>query len=146
MEDKNAILVELNNAKTQLQNFRDRLKQLENKYDILVQFGTEYNNHVRSFEESMSRRRNRLSGFDSILSKVKSALRYKEKMSDMLYGAEYSNAVAAIDNMQTSLSTEKRTVTNDISYVEGQIRTLEAKVTNLQYQYDNYVGEESADE
>ncbi len=146
MTDKNAILVELNSAKAQLQNCRDKLKQLENKYDILVQFGTEYNAHVRSFEESMSRRRNRLSGFDSILSKVKSALCYKEKMSDMLYGTEYTNAVTAIDNMQTSLSAEKRTVSNDISYVEGQIRTLEAKVTDLQYQYDNYVEEESADE
>lgn len=146
MTDKNAILVELNSTKTQLQNCRNRLKQLENKYDVLVQFGTEYNAHVRSFEESMSKRRSRLLGVESILSKVKSALRYKEKMGDMLYGTEYTNAVASIESMQTSLSSEKRKTTNDISYVESQIQALEAKVANLQDQYDTYVEEEPADE
>ncbi|MEE0930135.1 MAG: hypothetical protein UIM53_03975 [Acutalibacteraceae bacterium] len=94
--------------------------------------------HINSFDKSINRRKNRLLSFDEFLATVKSASRYKQKMNDMLSGSEYSATVSDIDQLQVSISTEKRKISNNIQDLEDEITALEVKVDNLQYKYDTY--------
>lgn len=143
---KNDILWSLNYNKKQLASCRNQLRVLEEQYVVLDDFSRKCTTHINSFDESINRRKNRLLTFDEFLTTVKSASRYKQKMDDMLSGSEYSATVSAIDQLQVSISTEKRKISNDIQDLEDEIATLEVKVDNLQYQYDTYPEEVETDD
>ncbi|MEG2052326.1 MAG: hypothetical protein RR012_08530 [Oscillospiraceae bacterium] len=128
----------LNYNKKQLSSFKKKLKALEEQLDSLQEFAIQCSSHIGSFESSMAKRKNKLNVFDGFLDKVKSAVRYKQKMSDMLSGSEYSATVACIDQLQNSVASEKSKTINDIRYIEQRISELESRVSNLQYQYDTY--------
>ncbi len=132
------LLTELNNAKSQLRSYRTKLSTLKDKLSTIDTFSKECTSRIQSFEGSMSRRRKRLLSFDSLISGVKAAAKYKEKMSTMLSGTEYTNTTNSIDQLQSSISTERRKIIGDIQYVEDQISYWESQASQLQYDYDNY--------
>lgn len=132
------LLTELNNAKSQLRSYRTKLSTLKDKFSTIDTFSKECTSRIKSFEGSMARRRKRLLSFDSLVSSVKAAAKYKEKMSNMLSGTDYTNTTNSIDQLQSSISTERRKVIGDIQYVEDQISYWESRVSQLQYDYDNY--------
>lgn len=136
--EKTEILSELNSARSQLETYRAKLRTLEEKLAAVDAFSAQCASRIRSFEESMGRRKSRLLSFESLLSRVKAAAKYKDKMSNMLNGSEYNATVASIDHLQTSISSERRKVIEDIRYVEDQIAYYESRVESLQYQYDTY--------
>ena len=132
------LLTELNNAKSQLRSYRTKLSTLKDKLSTIDTFSKECTSRIQSFEGSMSRRRKRLLSFDSLISSVKAAAKYKEKMSTMLTGTEFTNTTNSIDQLQSSISTERRKIIGDIQYVEDQISYWESRVSTLQYEYNNY--------
>lgn len=135
---KAELLSELNYAKRQLSSYKSKLSTLKDKLSTAETFSAECASRISSFEESMSKRKSRLLSFDVLISSVKAAAKYKEKMNNMLNGSEYSATVASIDQLQASISSEKRKIVEDIQYVEGQISYYESRVGTLQYQYNNY--------
>lgn len=143
---KSDILSSLNYNKNQLSTYKEDLNELKEKMCALQEFSKKCDLHVNSFDSSMVKRKKRLSVFDCLTDRVKTAARYKQKMSDMLNGSEYSSTVASIDSLQNSIAAEKRNVSNDIQYTEEQIALLEVRIAELQYEYDNYPEEVETDE
>lgn len=135
---KEDILRNLNSKKLQLEALKMELTSLEEQYEVLVDFSGRCQSRVNSFSDSMARRRGRLSRLDSIVGRAKSAMRYKEKMSDMLQGKEYNNATAAIDNLMSSVSAKKSNVMRDMSETEKAIARLKSEIATLQFEYNNY--------
>lgn len=136
--EKTELLSELNYAKHQLSSYKSKLSTLKDKLSTAETFSAECASHISSFEESISKRKSRLLSFDTLISGVKSASKYKEKMNNMLSGAEYNTTVASISHLQTSVSSEKRKIIEDIQYVEEQISYWSSRASILQYEYDNY--------
>lgn len=136
--EKEAILADLNKEKEKLRQARQRLSNLEDQYETLEEFTRECNDRIRAFEESMQRRKNKLLTLDNLWSKVKSAVRYKEKMNEMLVGAEFTRASTAIGDLENSTSAKKRSIRNDIGDVEAEIARLERSVEMLQNTYNTY--------
>lgn len=132
------VLLTLNRNRQQLESYRSKLKTLEEKYKTLYEFSNKCVSCINSFDASMLKRKRRLLSFDSLLKRVKSAVQYSEKVSELLNGYDYSETVSAIEQLQSSISAEKRKVNSDIQYVEEQIQSLEIKVADLQYEYDTY--------
>ncbi len=135
---KDKILSDLNDKKNQLGEARKRLKNLEEKYETLEDFTHQCNTRIQAFDDSMRRRKNRLTRIDSLLGSVKSAKRYKNKMNDMLVGPEFIKASASINNLETTASAKKTQIKNDITSTEKEILHLEQAVEKLQYSYDTY--------
>lgn len=135
---KTELLYELNYAKCQLDSFRTKLNTLKDKLSTVEMFSAQCASRIGSFEESMERRKTRLLRVDSLLASVKAAMKYREKMNDMLNGFEYTNTIAAIDQLQYSISLERRKIIENIQYVEDQISYYKSRVATLQYEYDNY--------
>ena len=82
--NKAELLTELNNAKSQLNDCRVKLSILRDKLSTVDVFSSECNSRIQSFEGSIIRRRKRLMSFDSLISSVKAAAKYKEKMKTKL--------------------------------------------------------------
>ena len=139
------ILRTMNSKKTQLEALKMELQSLEEQYEVLVDFSGRCQSRVDSFSESMERRRGRLSRLDGIVGKAKSAMRYKEKMSDLLQGKEYNNATGAIDSLMTSVSNKKNSIMLDMRDTENAIARLQTEIARLQYEYDTYPEEVCAD-
>lgn len=138
---RNEILSNLNYAKFQLSSYKKEKETLEEKYKTLEEFALQCTPRINSFRESMSKRKQRLAVFDSFLSNVKIAVQYKQKMGDMLMGTEYAKAVSNIDQLQNTISLEKRKLVKNIQYLENEISVLETKVSRLQYEYNTYTEE-----
>lgn len=132
----------MNYNKSRLSSYRSELKDFEEQYDALQEFSDQCSLHIRSFDSSIVNRKRRLSNFDSIIDRVKSAAQYKQVMGDMLSGAEHSTTVASIDQLQSSIAAKKREIENNMQYVEQQISVLESKIASLQYEYNNYIEDE----
>lgn len=143
---KSDVLAALNHKKNQLADRRKELRNLEEKYTALEEFSSQCTSRIGAFDDSMARRKRKLLSFDSILGSVRSAAKYRQRMSDMLNGADYSTTVSYIDQLQNSIATEKRNTCNSIQNVEGQISSLEARVSSLQYEYNNYPEEDEEDD
>lgn len=136
--DKEALLLDLNKEKEKLRQARNRLGVLEDQYETLEEFTRECRSRIQGFEESMQRRKNKLLTLDNLWSNVKSAVRYKEKMNDLLVGAEYSKASTAIVDLENSTSAKKRSIGRDIGDLEDEIQRLERSVQMLQHTYNTY--------
>lgn len=136
---KSEILYALNYNKNRLFSYKAELKVLEEQYDVIQEFSTRCSLHIKSFGSSMANRKRRLSSFDSIVDRNKSAAQYKQKMSALLSGEEYSATISSIDQLQNSIAAKKRELENDMQEVERQISILESRVASLQYEYNNYV-------
>lgn len=132
------ILGSLDSARRQLNSYQWQKKELEEKYSVMCEFGRQCALHENSFRASISKRKQRLSGIDGLLHNVKSAVRYKQKMQDMLTGSEYSAAEANIDRLQMIVLSEKKRICSELQYVEQQIRMCGRRVDSLQYEYDHY--------
>lgn len=135
---KEILQTELNNAKTQLDSNKKKLNTLNEKLSAIDMFKKELSTKAQSFQDSISRRKNRLLKLNPLISSVKSAAKYSAKMSDMLKGKEYTKTKNSIDQVQTSVSTERKKIVADIKYVEKEISYWESQVGSLQSDYDNY--------
>ncbi len=135
---KEEIRYQLEQARSALNSYRTQLTALEDKLSTIETFSAECSSRISAFESSMAKRKSRLLNFESLLDCVKAAARYSQKMSDMLTGAEYTATVSSIDQLQGSISTQRKSIVADIEYAEEQIAILEAKVADLQYEYDTY--------
>ena len=135
---KSDILSSLVYNKTKLAECRNTLKRLEEQYNVLDEFSGKCSSCINSFDLSMQKRKKKILGVDGFLGMVKSAVKYRQKMNDLLYGAEYNDTVASIDQLQNSIASERSKVRSNIRHVEEEIARLEAKIAKLQYEYDTY--------
>lgn len=142
---KNDILLQLNSAKWQLDNYRSQKRTIDEKYNTICEFSRECTSHVNSFGNSIAKRKKKLLKIEGLLQCVKIASQYKKKMNDMLTGTSYANVSKNIGELESVISAEKRKLTSELQYVEQQIRNCETKVSNLQYTYNHYKEESGSD-
>lgn len=135
---KQEILDELNRKKQKLTDRKAYLKELEEKLETLENFSAQCADRIKAFENSMSRRKTKLLSLGDILSRVKSALHYNDKMGQLLNGREYEKTVESISSLQTSVSAKKRDIIRDIQETEKQIDQLNRDIRQLQYAYNTY--------
>lgn len=142
---KEELLLSINNLKSEVDQSNKALHELEEKMETLIDFSNGCNSHIRSFEASMARRKQKLFQLNDLLNTVRSALRYKTKMNELLTGSAYTTTVSSIDELQNSISAQKRKIEQDIIDQKNYITSLEAKLQQMQYEYNNFPEEVSTD-
>lgn len=140
---KPELLDEINKIQDQIRIKNSELSEERKNLEALEEFSVQSNSRILSFENSMSRRKNKLNGLDSMLNTVKIAAGYKRKMSDMLNGKEYQRTVNQIDNLMNALTVQKTKTQNSIIRLEDEISDLQAKLQQLQYDYNNFQEEKA---
>lgn len=140
---KPELLDEINKIQDQIRIKNSELSEERKNLEALEEFSVQSNSRILSFENSMSRRKNKLNGLDSMLNTVKIAAGYKRKMSDMLNGKEYQRTVNQIDNLMNALTVQKAKTQNSIIRLEDEISDLQAKLQQLQYDYNNFQEEKA---
>ena len=136
---KQEILEEIRWTKNVLNDKTQLLKRKARSLSDLNECGGKCNSSAQLFGESILRRKNRLKELDSFLSSVNMAGRYKTKMTEMLYGAEYAGAVRQIDNLMKSIANEQNKLKRVIIDLEDEVRYLKNRLQELQYEYNQIV-------
>jgi predicted nucleic acid-binding Zn-ribbon protein len=136
--DKQELLYELRLKQNQLNGLLEEKATLEEKLETLDAFSKECNEHIASFEGSMSRRRQRLNGVNSLFSSVKSALLYTQRVNAALSGQDYANTVSSISSLQDSISEQRRMITADLLQAESEISRLRNTISQLEYEYERF--------
>lgn len=142
---KEELLLSINDLKNKIDQNNKVLRELEDKLDTLIDFSNRCDSHIRSFEASMTKRKQKLLQFDGLLKTVKSALKYKTKMNDLLTGSAYTTTASSIDGLQNSISIQKGKIKQDIIDQQNYIASLQTKLQQMQYEYNHFSGEVSTD-
>ena len=140
---KQDILEQINNCRTKLSNNQTELKKLEEKLCTLNSFSEQCNIYSNKFDQSMEKKRYRLSDISDILGRVKAAAVYSEKANQMLTGYEYSVTSSHIEELKSTISSERRKIENDIDEIKYQINILQNQIDSLVYEYNHYPEEEA---
>lgn len=142
---KSELYYQIQRVRSQIAEQQDKQKKLEEKWDVLLEFMAKCNTKAEAFLESVRRRKNKLSGIDWLLSRMKAAMTYRQKMGDMLSGRDYNDAKGSIDTLMEQLDSQKRQVRRELEDVEDEISRLKRRLKQLQYEYDHYPEEEEND-
>lgn len=143
---KDQLYQEIQRVRSQINRARDEQRTLEEKWDVLLEFSAKCNERAEAFLESVQRRKKKLSGIDQLLSRMKAAMKYREKMQDLLCGQDYRSAKNSIDELMDNLDRQKRQVKQALSDVDHKLRQLHSRLNQLQYEYNNYPDEEDAND
>lgn len=143
--NKQWLLYELRAKKRELKARLEDKKVLDEKLETLDEFAGECASHVASFDSSISRRRQRLSGVGSLFSRARTAMLYSQKMGEALSGQDYTKTVASIDALRASVSAKRKTVADDLLDTEKEIGRLRQEIARLQYEYDHFPEEDEKD-
>lgn len=135
---KAELKAEIDRLKNQLATYRSDLKVLKEKISVLEDFAGRCNQRITDFDTSITKRKNRNLKFESLAGTVKFAAKYFEKMQAILTGTDYTNVVGSIEDLQTSIGNQRKTINNNIIDLEDKIPPLEKRISELQYEFDNY--------
>lgn len=136
---------QIQSVKTQISTAERDLKTAENNLSTLLEFASKSNAKAEAFLESVQRRKTRLSGIDGLLSRMKAAMTYRQKMNDMLTGTAYTKAKNSIDTLLDNVSRKKSELNQRIRDLDDHIAWLRSRLYQLQYEYDTYPEEETED-
>ena len=142
---KDELYREIQRVRTQISSQQKQQDQLEEKWDVLLEFMAKANKKAEEFLESVQRRKNKLSGIDQLLGRMKAAAKYRERMNEMLYGRDYTDAKNSIDTLLDNLNRQKRQIRQQLEDVEQELKRLKKRLNQLQYEYNNYPEEEEND-
>ncbi len=140
---KQNIINSLSFEKRQLQLYIEQKEKLAEKYNTLRDFSSQCKSHIKSFGNSISNRKKRLSKVDELLRTVKTASKYKNKMNSMLKGSDYSSATKNISQLESTISIQMKKIVSDIEYVDRKITYIKNRIERMQYElytYDEEVG------
>jgi len=140
---KHEIKAEIAHCESMLNSSRKELANLEEQVTALQEVADNCNSRIAAFSSSIERRRKKLLNFDSMLETMKSAKRYKNKMTDMLYNQEYSNTTSSIDKIENAIKDARTKLLNKINDVENQIYSLERRIDHLRAEYERCLREEA---
>ena len=142
---KDELYQQILQVRSQLSDARADRKRLEEKWDVLLEFGNKCNERAEAFLNSISRRKRKLSGVDQLLSRMKAAMKYRERMNDLLTGSDYLSAKRSVDEMMDNLQTQKRKLRSQLEDAEYRIRSLNNRLYQLECEYDQFPEEVEAD-
>lgn len=142
---KDELYREIQRVRDQIAEARKERNKLEEKWEVLLEFAAKCNERAERFMESVQRRKNKLSGIDQLLNRMKAAMKYRNKMNDLLTGRDYTDAKGSIDELMENLDRQKWQVKQALEDVENKIHRLQNRLNQLQYEYNNYPEEEAND-
>lgn len=141
---KDQLRVSINNLKRNIQHNNKILQELEQQLDALTEFGSQCDWRIRAFESSMEMRKQKLRSLDGLSGSVRAASKYQAKMNELLTGTEHQTTISSIDALMGSVGEQKRRVQQDILNQESYIRSLKRKLDQMQYEYNSWEEEVSA--
>ena len=142
---KNELYLQIQQVRQQLNREKSKQNELEKQWDVLLVFAAKCNERAEAFMQSVQRRKRKLSGLDQLMSRMKSALKYRDRMNDLLSGVEYLQAKHSIYEMMDNLDRQKRKLRDQIETAECRVHNLRRKLEQLQYEYDHLPTEEEDD-
>ena len=142
---KDELYQEIQRVKNQISHARDEQHKLEEKWEVLLEFSQKCNERAERFLESVQRRKRKLSGIDHLLSRMKAATKYRDRMNDLLNGQDYNTAKSSIDELMRNLDGQKRQVKQELVDTGRRIQTLQNRLNQLQHEYNNFPEEDETD-
>ena len=140
------LMNEINVLTEQLNAARNSLSKAKLDLLTLEEFSAQCNSRITAFENSISKRRRRLSGVEGITGSVRMALRYKEKMNEMLSGKTFHEAISQIEQLRFSVTNERNKLTDTIIELSGRVSFLQEEIRQFQYAYSDYPEEVDGNE
>lgn len=114
------------------------IRTLEEKLSVLEEFNQTSKPYISAFEESIQRRRGKLSIVEALAGRVLAAKGYHERMREALTGADYQAAVRSISEMQDRVSNQRASVLREINEQDALRNRISMRLNELRYQYDHY--------
>ncbi len=110
-------------------------KNLEIQYSTIVELSKKINIYEDNFHVAIQNRKSKLESIDNLTQCVKSALKYKNKMQDMLNGNEYINSVDKINELKNKIQAQKEKILYDLHETEEGIDINRRRLSNLKNAY-----------
>lgn len=136
---------QIQSVRSQIRTAESDLRTAENKLETLLEFAAKANAKAEAFMESVQRRKRKLSGIDGLLSRMKAAMTYRQKMNDMLTGSDYTRTKNSVDSLLDQVSRQKSQLNQRIRDLDEHLDWLRRRLSQLQYEYDTYPEEEAED-
>ncbi|MDD7267272.1 MAG: hypothetical protein PUH12_03850 [Lachnospiraceae bacterium] len=133
---KSAVWNNLSYKRAVLAEYKEKLKQLNEKESALQAFSAQVNTKTDGFRHNIGSRKTKLSNVEPLKATVKCAKQYQSKMNSMLTGTDYQAIATSIGTLQSTIGTELKTLQNSKLALEEAIHSLGVSITNLQEKYD----------
>lgn len=145
MMTKTEIINQIQILEEQLRSDRTKRREMEEILAALQEFKKRSDLRICAFEDSVTRRKQKLSGIDTLTATVKSARGYREAMNVMLDGTEYQSVTSQIEKLERSVVLEIQKTRSHISELDRNIQRLEERIRQLNYEL-NHLPEEIENE
>lgn len=139
---KEELYYQIQSVRAEISTAKSELKKHEGNLDALEEFEKKCNGKAEDFINSIRSRKNKLSGIASLLDRMKSAMKYHQKMHEALTGVDYNDAKNSIDSLMSTIGELKRNLTQTILDTEDKIEQLNNRLNSLLYEYNHYPEEE----
>lgn len=133
--NKQQLLSQIRAKEGNLSNLIGDKAKYEKKYENIISFLNSCNRHTDDFNQSINQRKQKLNHIEGLASRMKTAVRYRQKMNEMLNGNDFSSTVSSINQLFDTINREKNKILETISNIEWKINKLERDIIVLKNQY-----------